>query len=150
MGSGVVFGGQFLTAYTRSVGHLQLRTVSALLMSIVLVSPVLGAVCSMLCVEGTSAHHGSSHSGHDRATSPREADDAAAPSQAQLAAHHHHSSSPASPVAASDAAAARVEWKGRCCEQPAASLVADSGDASRAADRISIGRHPSRDSHRKW
>ena len=125
MGSGVGFGGQFLTAYTRSVSHLQLRTVSALLMSIVLVSPVLGAVCSMVCVEGSaSAHHGSSHSGHGRATSSPEADDAGALSQAPLAAHHHHSPLPASPVALSDAPAPPAEWKGRCCEQPAASLVA--------------------------
>ena len=124
MGSGVVFGGQFLTAYTRSVGHLQLRIVSALLMSIVLASPVLGAVCSMMCVESASAHHGSSHSGHHLATSSRQADDVAVASQTQLAAHHHHASAPASPVAASDAPAPRVEWKGRCCEQPAASLVA--------------------------
>jgi hypothetical protein len=124
MGSGVVFGGQFLTAYTRSVSHLQLRTVSALLMSIVLVSPVLGAVCSIVCVEGAPAHHRSAQSGHDRATSSPEADDAGAPSQAPLTAHRHHSPSPASPVAASGATAPPAEWKGRCCEQPAASLLA--------------------------
>ena len=120
---GCRFGGQFLTAYTRSVGPLQLRTVSALLMSIVLVSPVLGAVCNVLCVEDAFAHHGSSRSAQHRATSPPEADDALGPSHAELAAHHHQSP-PASPGAASDAPAPRVEWTGRCCNQPAAFLVA--------------------------
>jgi len=89
-------------------------------MSIVLVSPVLGAVCSMVCVDGALAHHGSSHSGHDRATNSRAT--GGADSHAPLAAHHRHSSqSPAVPAASTRPSA---EWKGHCCDQPAVSLVA--------------------------
>jgi hypothetical protein len=102
------------------VGRIQLRTVSALLMSIVLVSPALGAVCSLLCVEGT--HHGTSHPGHDGGNSPRAVSLEPAASDEQMAAHHHHPSQ--SPVVPSASARPSAEWKGHCCDRPAASLVA--------------------------
>jgi hypothetical protein len=125
MGSAVVFRGQTPARYTRCVGRTPLRIVSALLMSVVLTVPVLGAVCGMLCepsagvraprAQATAAHHrvadgqaGAHHHAHST-------------SVGRTAAHQHHAVAPAT---VSDAPRSSAEWNGRCCQQPTLTLAA--------------------------
>ena len=129
MGSGVSVRGQTAARYTRHVGRTPLRIVSALLMSIVLSVPVLGAVCSMLCepsaeMRAHRAHAAGVHQaaadsqsrGHHHTPSPSKAS-----SDDTTAAQHHHVSTAA---AVSDAPRPSAEWNGRCCDQPTLTLAA--------------------------
>jgi hypothetical protein len=111
--------------YTRSVGRTHLRIVSALLMSVVLTVPVLGAVCGMLCEPSAAIR---AHRSHVAAAHRATAD-------APTGAHHHghHANSdvtaadqhhPFLPTTVSDAPQPSAEWSGRCCDRPTLTLAA--------------------------
>ena len=111
--------------YTRSVGHTPLRIVSALLMSVVLTVPVLGAVCDMLCEPGTGtrAHRAHAGHGHQAASGSQTGghQHAHAPIVDSTATHHHHGSLPAT---TSDTPRPSAAWSDRCCDQPTLTLAA--------------------------
>ena len=112
-----------MARYTRYVGRTPLRIVSALLMSVVLTVPVLGAVCNMLCEPSAPMR---AHREHATGVHQTAADSdgghhhAHTASVASTAGHHHH----VSPATVSDAPRPSAEWKGRCCDQPTLTLAA--------------------------
>ena len=110
--------------YTRSVGRTPLRTISALLVSVVLTVPVLGAVCDVLCEPGAALRPHRSHAADHQAAAGSHTGGhhhAQTSSADSTAAHHHHASSP---PAASDTPRQTAEWRGRCCDQPTLTLAA--------------------------
>ena len=111
--------------YTRSVGRTPLRIVSALLMSVVLTVPVLGAVCDMLCEPGSGTRAHRAHASHVHQAAPASQtggnQHAHAPIVDSTATHHHHGSLPAT---TSDTPRPSAEWSGRCCDRPTLKLAA--------------------------
>ena len=146
------------------MGRTPRRIVSALLMSVVLTVPVLGAVCGTFCESGTEmrAHRSHAVDLHQAAAGSRTSGHHHASSVDSTAADHRHASSSAT---VSDAPQASAAWSGRCCDQPtlalsaipvvrhdlqidpatvdAVSLVASGNDVRQAAVRRDTSRAPS-------